>query len=265
VKVRSADGYAVSVDVTIKFRILPGSAHKLYQDTGSRDQYKDIVRNESEKACISLFGKMRTEDFYNPEQRRVREAEAKDLLMGSLGDNYVEVIDVLMRDVEFDPDYENEIRRKKLEDQKSELNEAAERASTMRGKAEVVEADTNAKLKVIDEEKTAELVTMQAETDKEIAKIKADADKYVTEKRADADLVKAQKEAEGQLLVKTAEAEGEKLRNAAMLGVGGSTIVALEAARNLNFSDVTISTLEVDLLDIDAMATKLGVPEGRGR
>jgi hypothetical protein len=57
-----------------------------------------------------------------------------------------------------------------------------------------------------------------------------------------------------------AEAEGEKLRNAAMIGVGGSTIVALEAAKNLNLSDVTISTVDTDLLDIDSMATKLGVP-----
>ena len=46
-------------------------------------------------------------------------------------------------------------------------------------------------------------------------------------------------------------------------GVGGSTIVALEAARNLNLSEITISTVEVDLLDIDEMVTKLGVPEDK--
>ena len=72
---------------------------------------------------------------------------------------------------------------------------------------------------------------------------------------------KAQNEAKGQLLVKKAEAEGEKLRNRAMMGVGGSTIVALEAARSLTLSNITISTVETDLLDIDGMATKLGVPE----
>ena len=39
-------------------------------------------------------------------------------------------------------------------------------------------------------------------------------------------------EAEKILMVKKAEAEGEKLRNRAMMGVGGSTIVALEAAND---------------------------------
>jgi hypothetical protein len=42
--------------------------------------------------------------------------------------------------------------------------------------------------------------------------------------------------------------------------VGGGIIVALEAAKNLNLEDVTISTVENDLLDIDGMATKLGAP-----
>lgn len=265
VQVQSADGYTVSVDVTVKFRIMTGKAHKLYQDTGSKEKYKVIVRNEAERACLGQFGQMKTEDFYDPTERRKRAEEVRGVLRESLDNNYVEVIDVLMRDVQFDPEYEMKIRRKKLADQEVEVNKSMAKAEEMSGKTQVIEATTKKKLQVIDQERQAEIMKMQAENTREVAVITAAADKYVTEKRADADLVKAQKEAEGQLLVKTAEAEGEKLRNAAMLGVGGSTIVALEAARNLNFSDVTISTLEIDLLDIDAMATKLGVPEGTGR
>jgi regulator of protease activity HflC (stomatin/prohibitin superfamily) len=261
VQVQSADGYTVSVDVTVKYRIQPGKAHKVYQDTGSKDKYKVIVRNEAEKACMALFGQMKTEDFYNPTERRKRAGEVKGQLARSLSDNYVEVIDVLMRDVQFDPGYENKIRRKKLADQEVELNKSAARAEEMRGRTQLIEAETQRKLAVISQEKESELVKMRAETDREVAKITADAQKYVTEKRADADLVKAEKEAEGGLLVKKAEAEGERLRNRAMMGVGGSTIVALEAARNLKLSDVAISTLDTDLLDIDRMATKLGVPE----
>ena len=131
----------------------------------------------------------------------------------------------------------------------------------MRGKTEVIEADIIKQLNIIEEEKKAALIFLQAQTDLEIATIKANADKYSTQKKADADLVQAQKESAGQLLVKKAEAEGERLRNAAMMGVGGGVIVALEAARNLNLSDITVSTVETDLLDIDKMATKLGVPE----
>jgi len=260
VQVQSADGYAVSVDLTVKYRIQSGEAHKLYQDTGSGKKYQAIVRNESQRACVALFGQMKTEQFYNPQERREKAEQVHARIAESLSDNYVEVIDVLIRDVQFDPEYENKIRIKKLADQEVELNKSMAGAEEMRGKTQVIEAESAKKVKIITEEKQAELVRMEAETDRRIAKIRADYERYATEKMADADLHAAQKGAEGALLVKEAEAEGERLRNLAMQGVGGGVIVALEAAKNLNLSDITISTIDVDLLDIDAMARKLGAP-----
>jgi len=260
VRVQSADGYAVSVDITVKYRIQAGKAHKVYQDTGSGTKYKTIVRTESQQACIALFGQMKTEEFYDPQQRRARSAEVAQRLTGSLKDNYVEVIDVLFRDVQFDPEYENKIRAKKLADQEVEMNKSMALAMGKRGKTQVIVAESEKKVKIIRKEKDAALVRMEAETDREIAKIRAEYEKYATEKKADADLTAARKEAEGGLLVKTAEAEGERLRNLAMQGAGGNIIVALEAAKNLNLSDLTISTIDIDLLDIDGMATRLGVP-----
>ena len=260
VQVQSADGYAVSVDVTIKFRIEPGMAHKLYVDTGSGIRYKSIVRNEAEKTCIAQFGGMKTEDFYNPHVRRTVAKEALASLQRSLKDNYVGVLDLLIRDVQFDPEYERKIQTKKLADQEVEVNKSLQRARQMQGKTEVIDAETKRLIKIIREEKEAELVRMRAEANVTIAEIKAESEKYATEKQADADVYAAKKDAEGHLHVKQAEAEGERLRNLAMQGVGGGIIVALEAAKNLNFEDVTISTVENDLLDIDGMATKLGAP-----
>ena len=261
VQVQSADGYTVSVDVTVKYRIQHDMAHRLYQDTGSGSKYKAIVRNEAQQACMGLFGQMKTEDFYNPEIRRDKAEKVTALLEESLQDNFVEVIDVLIRNVQFDPDYEEKIRRKKLADQEVELNISMAKAEEMRGKTQVIEAETVRLVKIITKEKEAELITMEATTDREVAEIRAEAERFATEKQADADLIRAENEAEGELLVKKAEAEGEELRNRAMMGVGGSTIVALEAARNLNISQVTVSSVQTDLLDLDEMATKLGVPK----
>lgn len=261
VQVQSADGYAVSVDITVKYRIQDGKAHKILVDTGSGIKYQSIVRNESQKACMARFGQMRTEDFYDPHKRREVAKQIKETLAASLENNFVEVIDTLIRDVQFDPGYEAKIRRKKLADQEVELNKSKSKALTMTGKREVTEAQTAKHLIVIKQEKESKLVTMTAEMNREIAKIVADYERYATEKQADADVIAAKKDAEGDLLIKQAEAEGEELRNNAMQGVGGSTIVALEAARNLNLSDLVISTAAVDFLDIDSMATKLGVKE----
>lgn len=261
VQVQSADGYAVSVDVTVKYRIMEGKAHKLYADTGSGEKYKTIVRNEAERSSIALFGQMKTEEFYNPGERRKKAQEVKELLISSLDNNFVEVIDVLIRDVQFDPEYENKIRRKKLADQEVELNKSMARAEGMRGKTQIIVAETKKIMNIIQKEKEAELIGMKAETDRKIATIKAEADKYVTQKEADADLISAQNSARGGLLVKQSEAKGEELRNKAMMGMGGSTLVALEAARNLQLGDVTVSTQDVDFLDLDEMASKLGAGE----
>ena len=261
VKVQSIDGNALSLDVTVKYRIKPGQVHLLLQDTGRGTRYMTVVRNQAESSCMRYFGQMKTEDFYNPDMKRQASEQIKVELQETLAKNFINVIDVLIRDVEFDARYEQEIRLKKLADQEVELNKSMAAAEEMRGKTQVIEAETVKLVNIIVKEKEAELINMQAQTDLEIAKIKAEADKYMTEKRADADLIVAEKEAEGERKVRTAEAEGERLRNEALQGGGGNTIVALEAARNLKIQEATISTMDVDLLDVNAMAEKLGMPK----
>ena len=102
----------------------------------------------------------------------------------------------------------------------------------------------------------AEAMVKPFEKDEFTAKL----NRIMRERKVRRELLAAKKDADGRLQVKQAEAEGERLRNLAMQGVGGGIIVALEAAKNLNLEDVTISTVENDLLDIDGMATKLGAP-----
>ena len=70
----------------------------------------------------------------------------------------------------------------------------------------------------------------------------------------------------GKLLVRKALAEGQNLKRAAMIGVEGDLIVALEAAKNFNLSYLEFTTQRVDLLEIEQMVQKFGVAplEGEG-
>jgi regulator of protease activity HflC (stomatin/prohibitin superfamily) len=262
VKVQSADGYAISLDVTVKYQIESGKAYLLYQGLGAGSKYKTIVRNEAQKSCMGSFGTMKTEDFYNPARRRQAANEVLELLEKSLGAKHIKVIDVLIRSVEFDPEYEKKIRSKKMADQEVELNKSMAAAEGMAGKTQVIEAETAKLVDLVVKEKEAELITMKAQTDLEIATIRANAERYVTEKKADADLIDSQKGAEGLLKVRMAEAAGEKLRNEALQGSGGDILVALEAAQNLNVTSIEVSTIDLDFLDLDAMAEKLGAGSG---
>lgn len=258
IQVRSSDGYQISVDVTVKYRIQPGKAHKLLQSAGAGAKFHVLVRTDTEKICMSELGEMRTEDFYNPEKRRHSEAAIAEELSTSLAAKYIDVVDVLLRDVRFDKDYEAKIRSKKLADQRVELNRSRAKAATMRGKTELIVAETKKELSIIQQEREQTKVEMRAQADLDVAKIRAEAENYATKRRADADVESEKLIAKGTLAIKQAEAKGEKMRNEAMRGVGGRTIVALEAARNLKLKDVTISSLDVDLLDVQAMAEKLG-------
>ncbi len=258
IKVQSADGYAISLDVTVKYQIIKDSAYKLYQQIGAGSKYRIIVRNEAQKACMGAFGQMETEGFYNPVARRTAAALVHNDLNNALNPKGMEVIDVLIRSVQFDPEYENKIRHKKLADQEVELNISMGNAEEMSGKTQVIEAETDKLVNIVIKEKEAQLIRMEAETDLQVKTIKAEFDRYVKEKEADANLIAAQKEAEGTLKVRTAEAAGERLRNEALQGSGGDILVALEAARNINVTDVDVSTLNIDFLNLDAMVDKLG-------
>ena len=91
--------------------------------------------------------------------------------------------------------------------------------------------------------------------------LKADADKYASGLNADAVLYKSQKEADGQRLTKEAEAEGTLRMNAALLGIGGRNLVALEAAKHLNLTDVSFPTTGGEWFNPHDMAMKLGASD----
>ncbi len=258
VALKTDDGYTVQLDLTIKFRIKPSEVHKLYELLGGSDEYIAMVRNESLKICRDGYGVMKTEDFYNPSLRNQRTQEAHEVLSAKLASRHVELVDILIREIGFDPQYEKKILDKKLADQDVELNKSLAIAAEKKGETGVIKAEAAAMVKVIAMERDGEIIKMRADTEKQISKIAADASKYRLETRSSADLYAAELIAQGNLLVREAEAEGERLKAQALMGNGGRNLVALEAARNLNLNEMTLSTIGLDVLDIESMIERLG-------
>ena len=141
------------------------------------------------------------------------------------------------------------------------LNISKKLAAEKRGETHEIDAGTEAVAQQIEGEREGELLILHTINEDLIEETLAEANKYLVEKHAEADLYKKKMLAEGRLLVKKAEAEGEKLRREAMTGLGGNMIVALEAARNINLEDISISTQDIDLLNIDEMINKFGAPQ----
>jgi len=261
IELKSVDGYTVEFDVTIKYRIQEGMAYKLYQQIGSEAGYKGLVRDLTQGILRDVLGTMKTEDFYNPEIRREKILTAQTLLREDLQGIYVELVDVLIRDISFSEAYERKIRDKKLADQDVELNKSRAILEEKRGETNRIEAEAKAMVAVIDQEIQAELVKMKAETERQIAKIDAEAKFQVAQLEADADRYAAEKIAIGELLEKEAEAEGERLKAQALQSSGGRNLVAREMIRGLNLREMTISTIQTDFLDVEAMISRFGAGE----
>jgi len=263
--IRTADDYDVSADLIVKYQIKKGHAWKLREDLGVGERYKIIVENEIRDIARSVLGKMTERDLYNPEEKRKRADAFKVQLITRLSDRNVDIIDVLILEMRFDPQLERKIKNIKLAELDNVLNISKALAAEERGITQTIDADTEAIAQKIIGDKERSITVLDAETTKQTIEILAEADKYLIQKKAEGDLYKEQRVAEGNLLIKQAQAEGERLRREAISGMGGDIIVAMEAARNMNLADLNVSSLDINLLDVDEMATRFGVSDIKGK
>lgn len=208
---------------------------------------------------------MTERDLYNPEEKRKRADAFKVQLITRLSDRNVDIIDVLILEMRFDPQLERKIKNIKLAELDNVLNISKALAAEERGITQTIDADTEAIAQKIIGDKERSITVLDAETTKQTIEILAEADKYLIQKKAEGDLYKEQRVAEGNLLIKQAQAEGERLRREAISGMGGDIIVAMEAARNMNLADLNVSSLDINLLDVDEMATRFGVSDIKGK
>jgi hypothetical protein len=256
--IRTVDDYNVTVDVIIKFQIQRGKAHKIREEIGPGDRYKVFIASDIREISRNVLGKMTEKDLYNPDQKRRRAEEAKQLLAVAFASRHINIIDFLILDMRFDPQLERKIKNVKLAELDEVLNISKERAVNQRGITQTIDATTEALAEKIQSNKDGKIVSLNAEMVTKVTEILADANKFLIEKKAEGNLYKEERRAAGVLLIARAKAEGERLRRKAMTGTGGDLIVALEAARNINLDDVVVSTQDIDLLDIEKMIDKLG-------
>jgi regulator of protease activity HflC (stomatin/prohibitin superfamily) len=257
--VKSKDGADVMMDVTIKYQIAAGKAWKVLNEFGKNDEYKEKVNAEAIEIMRNELGELTTEEFYDPLKRKVTTRIMEERLQLRLDRMYVKLVNILIRDLEFEKQFEDQIKRKALAQQDALLQQSLAKKADYRGRTQKILAETGAKVVVIEEDKKKTLTTMRAQNDKKRQRIEADYKKYVTETESAAELHASQKEAQGILLLKDAEAQGEALRRQALSGEGGRFLVALEMVKNIELTEIAVSTQLVNPLNLDQMMELLGV------
>lgn len=244
--VQSGDGDRVMLDLHIFFRVQPGLVHRMLQDSGPGDDHVRVLETMSRDRLRAHFGTLRTEEFYDPEGRYERSQEALASLREVVATRFLEVVDLMIEDVEFEPKYEQVIRDKKLADQKVELSKAEARAAAEAAAVHAIRLETEKRVRVIE-------ATAQAES----ARIDAEAQKYAAERRAEANLYKEELRAKGTLSIALAEAKVKRAKTQAV-EVGGGNLAAFEAVRNLRVDSIAFPTAGRDWFDVREMARLLG-------
>ena len=244
---QSGDGDRVMMDLHVFFRIEPGMAHKLLQDSGPGDGHVRVIKALAKDRLRAVFGTLKTEQFYDPMARQAKAREAREELRRALQPRFIDVIDVLVEDVEFEPKYEQKIKDKKLADQQGELNKAQARAASERAIVAGIQLDTDKRVKL-----------MMTISDAEADRIKAEGSKYAAQKRAEADLYRDQLKAKGTLAQAVSEAKIKHAKTQALGGSGGANLAALEAVGKFKIDNITFPAASSDWFDVRQMATRLG-------
>ncbi len=240
VKLLTSDGYSVTLDVSILYRI--EDAYKVFTEAGPGKGYEDkLVVPRADRILRKTLGELNAEEFYAGPKRIEHSNAAHEQLAAELKPYGIKLEAVLVRRYEYDQKYQALIEGRKVKDQTVFWRQAEAQAEIEKRKRDTIIAEGAAAAKT-------ELQRGEAE----VQKI-----------RAEADLYERKQAAQGKLLVETAEAQGTKLESDAYLNAGAENIVGIKMAEVLRGVRVLVLPSDgkdgLNPLDIGSLLTKLEV------
>ncbi len=203
VNVPTVDGYPITVDCTVLYRI--ADPFLVVSKFGFGRGYEDnVVIRFTDPAIKQHLGELRAEEFYR-DQRLAKVRDVKRELSERFRQNGVELADVLIRQYDYPPIFQQLTEQKKIQDQ-----------SVLTNRALAKQAEVDTRLKQITQEGQNSMNVKTAEFQAQITGINAQKDLYERSRRA-----------EGDLLVRSAEAQGNEAVNRAMEGAGSDKLLRL--------------------------------------
>jgi regulator of protease activity HflC (stomatin/prohibitin superfamily) len=237
--IQTSDGYSVTGDVTLLYRI--DDPVKIAKEFGWGSLYVDsFVLNTFRNSVLTTLGKLNAEAFYDGAVRIRALKEAEDLLSQRFAERGFGVEKLLLRNFLYAENYERSLRDKKVAVQLTEKNRKESLVNEERARLQQIESKGNAAITIA-----------ESEVQTRIAKARAEADLYASQTRARADRE-----------VNVAQAEAKRLKAAALTQAGGRYVVALETARMFDNIDAAVMTPEQYLTFVRNAWALIGVSPG---
>lgn len=203
VNVPTVDGYPITVDVTVLYSVIDPFLVVSRFGFG-RGYEENVVIRFTDPAIKQHLGELRAEEFYSL-RRDAKVNDVKRDLSRRFKENGLQLADVLVRQYDYPPTFQQLTEQKKIQDQ-----------SVLTNRALVKQAEVDTRLKQTVAEGQNFINVKGAEFQAQITAINAQKDLYERSKHAEADL-----------LVKSAEADGTEQINRAMEGAGSDKLLRL--------------------------------------
>ncbi len=131
IRLKTADGNDVWVDVTVGYQVIEENAPLLVQKIGPRmDSVVGIVGPEVRGFVRQVLGELKTGEFYQALKREAKIEKARDALNRRLNPFGIMIVSLNVPEFRFSREYENILREKALAEQKRQeyerLQDAAE-------------------------------------------------------------------------------------------------------------------------------------------
>lgn len=203
VNVPTVDGYPVSIDVTVLYRII--DPYLVVSKNGFNRGYEEnVVIRFTDPAVKKYLGELRAEEFYRDARRQQVELLKRELSQ-RFKENGLLLSDVLIRQYYYPETFQTLTEQKKIQDQ-----------SVLTNRALAKQAEVSTRLNQVVAEGQNLINVRGAEFQAKITEINAGRDLYERQKHAEADL-----------LVRSAEASGTEMINKAMEGAGSDKLLKL--------------------------------------
>jgi regulator of protease activity HflC (stomatin/prohibitin superfamily) len=257
--VRTKDNNTVDFDVTVTYRIVPGSAHQLVM-SGNHLRYPNLIATGVENVLREELAQLSSEDIYSTALRMGVAQVALAPLKAEMSKYFCEPEAVFVRAIRFTPEYEHQLQAKQLTYQKKLLAEARKLVEDEKAITETISAEIVASEQELRGDWDKRLQEKSSQNKVDIETEIAEANVYDRGTRSEASADYEELLADGKLAVEKAEALRNELRNKALDTTGGRIFLAQQAADNLQIDHVTLNSNDPkvpSILDITEMVKLL--------
>jgi regulator of protease activity HflC (stomatin/prohibitin superfamily) len=205
---KTRDGNDIETDVTVRWRIDPTKAVKIWELSAPSTQLLEdrLVRPQARSYVRDVLNRLDSEEYYNPDLRFRAANDATRILGMHLSPYGVIVEQVILGNFAFKPDYQKLINQRKEAEKQAEKLEAEILATLESNQANL-------------QQKIAELTEQLTRAEGELEQAKRAADAY---------LGRREQEAQAVIAEKNAVSEGIRRERAALNGSAGDAYVSLQ-------------------------------------